>query len=103
MIDIIVSPLINPNLVPSKGSGALPRQRTLKGKIVSIRKGRKGKRRLISCSARHDPVEKRIKREQRSVEINQDNLAYQFVLCEVENPENLSEMKGKGVIIRIVD
>jgi hypothetical protein len=103
MIDIIISPLINPNPIPSKGSSASPRQRTLRGKIVSIRKGRKGKRRLVSCPAKPVPIEKRIKREQRIVEINQDNSAHQFLLCEVENTENLSVIKGKEIMIRVID
>lgn len=101
MIDITVYPLVNPNPVPAKGNSPLSKQRTLKGKIVSIRKGRRSKRRLGHYSQKTISDERRLKRERRGLELNQDSQTAKFLLCRVENTEN--EIKGKEVIIRIVD
>lgn len=101
MIDITVYPLINPNPVPSKGNSPSSKQRTLKGKIVSIRKGRRAKRRIGSYTQKTISDERRVKRERRGLELNQDSQTAKFLLCRVENTEN--EIKGKEIIIRIVD
>ncbi len=101
MIDITVYPLINSNPVPSKGVSSPSRQRTLKGKIVLIRKGRRAKRRFGTYSQKAIPNERRTKKEQRGFELNQDNPTTKFLLCHVENID--SEIKGKEIIIRIVD
>ena|SRR3989338_6249901 len=100
MIDITIYPLINPTPVPSKGNSPPSKQRTLKGKVVSIRKGRRTKRRLGHYSQKTID-ERRVKRERRGLELNQDNQTAKFLLCQVENAEN--EIKGKEIIIRIVD
>ncbi len=101
MIDITVYPLINPNPVPSKGNSPTSKQRTLKGKIISIRKGRRSKRRFGSYTQKTISDERRVKKERRVSELNQDNQTAKFLLCRAENAEN--EIKGKEIIIRIVD
>lgn len=102
MVDIVIPSIISATPIPT-GRGSAKNPESLRGRILSVRDGRKKKRRLKSVPFNKTIKERRCKQEPRKDISEQDNSTSKILVFHIDSNSDLTNLIGKDIALRVIN